>query len=130
VTDAPNDGQLDESEPELASESDAVDREVDSEGAPHPSFGRSLGLFWLYTFLRFGLFGGLWLVLWLLGLGSLIAAAISLLLSIPLSLVLLARPRRALAANIEQRVNAHVDRRADFDARLDGEEDDDVTNHQ
>jgi O-antigen ligase len=89
-----------------------------------PSFGRSLGLFWLYTLLRFGLFGGLWLVLWLVGVGWLIAAAIAVILSIPLSWVLLARPRQAFAANIEQRVNARFERKAEFDAQLEGDSDD------
>jgi O-antigen ligase len=91
---------------------------------PRPTFGRSLGLFWLYTLLRFGLFGAIWALLWLVGVGWLIAAAIAVFLSIPLSWVLLARPRQAFAANIEQRVNARVERRADFDARLAADDDD------
>jgi len=90
---------------------------------PRPSFGKSLGLFWLYTLLRFGLFGLIWALLWLLGVGWLIAAAIAVVLSIPLSWVLLARPRQAFAANIEQRVNARVDRKFDFDARLAADDD-------
>jgi hypothetical protein len=90
-----------------------------------PSFGRSLGLFWLYTILRFGLFGLLWLVLWLVGVGWLIAAAIAVVISIPLSWVLLARPRRALAANIEERVNARIDRVTQLNARLDGTDESD-----
>ena len=90
-----------------------------------PSFGKSLGLFWLYTLLRFGLFGALWVLLWLVGVGWLIAAAIAVVLSIPLSWVLLARPRQAFAANIEQRVNARVERKADLDARLEAADDDD-----
>jgi hypothetical protein len=89
-----------------------------------PTFGKSLGLFWLYTLLRFGLFGAIWALLWLVGVGWLIAAAIAVVLSIPLSWVLLARPRQAFAANIEQRVNARVDRRADFDARLAADDED------
>ena len=43
---------------------------------PRPSFGKSLGLFWLYTLLRFGLFGALWLVLWLVGVGWLLAKVV------------------------------------------------------
>jgi Protein of unknown function (DUF4229) len=89
-----------------------------------PTFRRSLGLFWLYTGLRFGLFGLIWLVLWLVGVGSLLSAAIAVVLSIPLSWVLLARPRRAFAANLEQRINAHVDKRAEFDDRLEGRTED------
>jgi hypothetical protein len=89
-----------------------------------PSFGRSLGLFWLYTLLRFGLFGALWLILWLVGVGWLIAAAIAVVLSIPLSWVLLARPRQAFAANIEQRVNFRVANSAAFTDRLNSDTDD------
>ena len=51
-------------------------------------------------------------------------------MSIPLSWVLLSRPRQAFAANIEQRVNARFERKAEFDAQLQGDEggrsDDDV----
>lgn len=95
--------------------------EQPTEGEPvGPSFGRSIGLLWLYTVLRFGLFGAIWVILWLVGVPWLLAAAIAVVLSIPLSWVLLARPRHALAANIEDRVNAHGSRRADLDARLDG----------
>jgi Protein of unknown function (DUF4229) len=86
-----------------------------------PSFGKSLGLFWLYTLLRFGLFGLIWLILWVVGVGWLFAAAIAVVLSVPLSWVLLSRPRMAFAANIEQRVNARFERKAEFDAQLQGD---------
>jgi hypothetical protein len=74
---------------------------------------------WLYTVLRFGLFFILWGLLYLIGLQPLPAALIGLVLSIPLSLVLLARPRARLAEQIEARMAAHRQARADFDRRLD-----------
>jgi hypothetical protein len=86
-----------------------------------PSFKRSISLFWMYTLLRFGLWAVLWLILWLVGLNVLLAGAIAAILSLPLSWVLLARPRAAFAANIEQRVSARVHDRAEFDAELAGE---------
>ncbi len=90
--------------------------------APQPSVARSLGLFWLYTALRFGLFGAIWLVLWVVGVNWLIAGAIAVVISIPLSWVLLAKPRQALAANIEDRVNARVERKWELDSRLQGDD--------
>jgi hypothetical protein len=74
---------------------------------------------WLYTSLRFGLFFALWGLLYLIGLTSLAAAGIGLLLSVPLSYVLLARPRARMAAQIEARMAAHRRARADLDRRLD-----------
>jgi hypothetical protein len=97
-----------------------TDERPPADSAPRPSFGRSLGLFWLYTVLRFGLFGAIWLVLWLVGVEWLFAAAIAVVLSIPLSWFLLARPRQAFAANIEQRVNARFEHKTELDARLEG----------
>lgn len=88
-----------------------------------PSFGRALGAFWVYTLLRFALFGVLWLLLWLVGIGALIAAAIAVLLSVPLSYFLLARPRAAFARTIEARVAFRQSKKADLDARLEGRAD-------
>ena len=85
-----------------------------------PSFSSWMGSMWLYTLLRFGLFFALWGLLVLAGLGGLVAAALALVLSVPLAWVLLARPRARFAANIEQRVNARKLHRADFDAELSG----------
>ncbi len=74
------------------------------------SFGAWMGSMWLYTLLRFGLFGVLWLVLWLLGLPVYLAALLGLVLSVPLSFVLLARPRARFARQIEMRMQArHVE---------------------
>jgi O-antigen ligase len=81
-----------------------------------------MGALWLYTILRFGLFFALWGLLLLIGLGGFLAAALALVLSVPLSFVLLARPRAALAHNVEARVESRRSRRADFDARLQGDD--------
>jgi Protein of unknown function (DUF4229) len=83
-----------------------------------PSFRRWMGALWLYTLLRFGLFFALWGLLLLIGLGGFLAPALALVLSIPLSFVLLARPRAALARNVEARIELRRARQADFDARL------------
>ncbi len=84
-------------------------------------------MFWVYTLLRFALFGVLWVLLWLVGLAPLFAAALAIVLSVPLSFLLLARQRRALAGSIEQRVASRQSRRADLDARLQGDADDEPT---
>lgn len=86
---------------------------------PQPTFGRWMGSMWLYTVLRFGLFFALWGVMELVGLRGLFAAFIGLVLSIPLGLVLLRAPRAAVAGNIEQRIDARRQARADLDAQLD-----------
>ncbi|MBV9594601.1 MAG: DUF4229 domain-containing protein [Actinobacteria bacterium] len=88
-----------------------------------PSFGRSMTVMWIYTLLRFGLFFALWGLLYLLNVRGYIGAGIALVLSVPLSWVLLSRPRRAFAANLEQRFLARQQRRATFDARLQGDDD-------
>jgi Protein of unknown function (DUF4229) len=93
------------------------------EPATPPTFARSMGLFWLYMGLRFALWGVLWLAFWLVGVEVLLAALIGAVLAAPLSWLLLARPRRALAANIEDRVNLRFQHRAEFDARLESDAD-------
>ena len=89
-----------------------------------PGFGRWMGSLWLYTILRFGLFFALWGLLLLAELGGFVAVVLALVLSVPLSFALLARPRARVAANIEQRVNAHKAARADLDRRLDPDPED------
>ena len=74
---------------------------------------------WLYTLLRFGLFFALWGLMELVGLRGLVAALVGLVLSIPLALVLLSRPRAMVAGNLETRINARREARTDLDARLD-----------
>lgn len=81
---------------------------------------KAYGAFWLYTVLRFGLFFGLWAVLWLVGVPLLFAGVIALALSVPLSLVLLAKPRHAFAAAVEARVEQRRRHAQAFDARLAG----------
>lgn len=78
-----------------------------------------MGSMWLYTLLRFALFFALWGLMLLVGLHGLIAPLVALVLSVPLSLVLLAAPRARFAANLESRINAHRDDRAHLDAELD-----------
>ena len=74
---------------------------------------------WLYSVLRFGLFFLLWGLMELVGLRGLFAALVGLVLSIPLGLVLLARPRAAVADNIESRINARRRANDELSARLD-----------
>ncbi len=86
-----------------------------------PRFGRWMGAMWLYTLLRFGLFFVLWGLLYLFGVRGLLAALIALVLSVPLSFVLLARPRAAFAAQLEARAAVRRRDRAELDAELDPE---------
>jgi len=74
---------------------------------------------WLYTILRFGLFFALWGLLELVGLHGLFSALVALIVSIPIALVVLQRPRTAVADNIESRINARRHARDDLAARLD-----------
>ena len=87
-----------------------------------PTFGRSMGAMWLYTLLRFGLFFALFGLLWLVGVKGFLGAIIALVLSVPLSFVLLAKPRAAFAAVLEQRMNARRARQTELDAKLRGED--------
>jgi O-antigen ligase len=84
-----------------------------------PRFSTWMGSMWLYTSLRFALFFALWGILYLIGLKALLAAAIGLVLSVPLSFILLARPRARMAAQIEARMAAHRQARSALDNRLD-----------
>ena len=88
-------------------------------GAPTP--GQTLGAMWLYTVLRFGLFLALWGLLWLARVPGLLAATIAVVLSIPLSYILLRKQRARLAANLEARVTARQAQRHTLDAQLAGE---------
>lgn len=99
------------SAPEAAPESSAAGR---------PSFGRSMSVMWVYTLLRFGLFFVLWGLLALFNVRGYVGAGIALILSIPLSWVLLSRPRQAFAANLEQRVQYRVQQKSVLDAQLGG----------
>ncbi len=88
-----------------------------------PTFRRSMGVLWLYTLLRFAMFGVIFGLLLLFGLNGFIAAVVAVVLSIPLSYVLLSKPRAALAQNIEQRVNNRRVLNEDLNAKLNGEDD-------
>lgn len=90
-----------------------------------PGFTSWMSSLWGYTILRFGLFFALWGILELVGLAGLFAALIALILSVPLSLVLLAGPRARLARNVEARVSASKAARHDLDRRLDPHQDED-----
>ena len=85
------------------------------------TFGSWMGSMWLYTILRFGLFFALWGILVLVGLHGLLAPLVALVLSVPLSLVLLARPRAAFTRQLEARLDARRADREDLDLRLDPE---------
>lgn len=94
-----------------------------TEGQPkQPTFAGWMGSMWLYTILRFALFFAVWGLLSLAGLHGFLGAVVAIVLSVPLSYVLLARPRARFAANIEQRVNAHRETRTNFDDRLAGDD--------
>jgi Protein of unknown function (DUF4229) len=86
-----------------------------------PSFAAWMGSMWLYTILRFGLFFALWGLITLAGLHGLLGALVAVALSVPLSFVLLSGPRARFAANIEHRLNARRESRAQLDAQLDPE---------
>jgi hypothetical protein len=88
---------------------------------PEPSFGAWMGSMWLYTILRFGLFGALWGILYLVGLNGYLAALIGLVLSVPLSFVLLAKPRARFTAQLEARVNHRRVQLDDLEEQLDPE---------
>lgn len=80
---------------------------------------------WLYTILRFGLFFALWGLLVLVGLHGLFAPALALVLSVPLSLVLLAGPRARFTQQLEARVEARRADRHELDSRLEPDGPDD-----
>jgi hypothetical protein len=84
-----------------------------------PSFAGWMGSMWLYSLLRFGLFFALWGLLVLVGLHGFFAPLVALVLSVPLSLVLLARPRARFTQQLELRVEARRAEREQLDAKLD-----------
>lgn len=93
------------------------------EKTPRSGFGAWMGSMWLYTLLRIALFLALWGLLVLVGLEGLFALLIAAVLSVPLSYVLLARPRARFAATIEDRLEAHRAERARLDRELSGDDD-------
>ena len=111
-------------EPTRAPGPEPSDQPSQPEGPPppEPSFGRSIGALWLYTILRFLVFGILFGLLWLVGVPAFLAAVLGLFLSVPLSYVLLARPRAALAETVEARLRARRARSEDLSSRLKGDD--------
>lgn len=87
-----------------------------------PSFAGWMGSMWLYTALRFGMFFALWGILYLLHVHGFLAPLVALVLSVPLSLVLLAKPRAQFARQLEARVEARRAARAELDAELNPED--------
>jgi len=79
--------------------------------------------FLVYTGARLALFVALGLVLYAAGLRGFPLAALAVLLSLPLSYVLLARQRAAFSASLERRLAERRARRADLRARLRGDDD-------
>jgi Protein of unknown function (DUF4229) len=80
-----------------------------------------MGSMWLYTGLRFGLFFALWGLLVLAGLYGLLAPLLALVLSVPLSLLLLAKPRARFTRQLQMRVEARRIERERLDAELNDE---------
>ncbi len=74
--------------------------------------------FWAYTLARLAVFVAVGAVLWLLGFRSWALVFVALLLSLPVSLVLLRKQRAALARDLEQR----QERRRALRSKLDGDE--------
>jgi len=84
---------------------------------------------WLYTLLRFAVFFILFGLLWLFGVRGFLGAVIALVLSVPLSYVLLVGPRQKLASNLERRIEARRADQSSLDTRLSGEEAEDDLDH-
>jgi hypothetical protein len=78
-----------------------------------------MGSMWLYTVLRFALFFALWGIALLVGLRGFLAPLVALVLSVPLSLVVLARPRARFTREFELRMQARQAERQRLDAELD-----------
>jgi hypothetical protein len=119
VTQSPSDEPTREPAEEGAGQ---PDQPPDDAGPPDPSFGRSLGTLWTYTILRFLVFGVLFGLLWLVSVPVFLAAVLALVLSVPLSYVVLARPRAALAQTVEARVATRQAHNEDLSSRLKGDD--------
>lgn len=79
-------------------------------------------LFAVYLLGRLAAFGVVLGLLYLIGLRSFYLVLAALLLSVPLSVFALRRPRHALAADIERRVEGKRARRRDLRAALRGDD--------
>src|SRR4051812_20959220 len=89
------------------------------------TFAGWMGSMWLYTTLRFGLFFALWGLLFLFGLHGFGAPISPLARSLPLSLVLLPKPRAAFTRQLEARVENRRIERQELDSRLESDTTDD-----
>jgi Protein of unknown function (DUF4229) len=78
--------------------------------------------FLVYTAARMLLLFAMALLLYLIGLHGFVLAAFAVVLSLPLSYLLLARQRVALGADVERRLAARRARSADLRARLRGDD--------
>lgn len=87
-----------------------------------PTAWESLRAMWLFSVLRIGIFLALWGLLWIAQVPGFLAAVIALALSVPLSFVLLRKPRERLASNVERRVQARLNKSQNLDAKLSGSE--------
>lgn len=88
-----------------------------------PSATSTLGAMWVFTLLRLAVFGAMFGLLLLARVPGFWAAVIALILSVPLSFVLLSKQRQKLVDNIEQRVEAGKAKNQDLDNKLSGGED-------
>ena len=98
---------------------------ADDGAAPGKRRRNPLIYFWVYSLLRIALMAALFGLLWLFGLGGFLGAAIAVALSVPLSYVLLARPRNAMTAAMMDRLNVRQERNADFFEQVAGPDVDD-----
>lgn len=83
--------------------------------------------FVVYSLARFGILGGVAVLLWFLGLDGFLAVAVAVVLSVPMSYLLLARQRAALSGEVERRLDQRRTQREDLRARLRGDDTTDST---
>ncbi|SDI94406.1 Protein of unknown function [Frankineae bacterium MT45] len=81
---------------------------------------------WLYTLLRVLIFAVLFGLLWLVGVKGLLGALIAAVLSIPVSFVLLARPRAMFAATIEENIQTRLEKKQARAVELDPDAEEDA----
>jgi Protein of unknown function (DUF4229) len=80
-----------------------------------------VSLFVRYTMLRFGLLVVVLAALALVGVHGILLPALAVLISLPLSYVLLAKQRNAFASEVERRVHERQEKRAALRAEMAGE---------
>lgn len=92
----------------------------ESHAAPPRRRIHPLAWFWIYTGLRVALFGAIFGLLWLFGLPGLFGAVVALVLTVPLSYVVLARPRAAMIESLGVLRGRRQARTQALDAQLQG----------